>query len=469
MLFRSGSAIEEPTLWQSIEARRRKGGRDQREFRPRSYLVTPTLSAAKRALLGEYNVVWLAMKAEEFANTVLSQLADASREGLSFINSARQAIHKVRAIPDVAELAVDPHQKNEYLLGNQPIWADIQSGRAIERKHDAEVWKLVEAARSTTNSRRVIVISGISGSGKSTALMKAALKLSAAGNPVGWVDPDEEFTPKDIRTFARQQGMPYVLAIDDADLYGSQLSSLLRETAISDPPAIALVAIRSGRVDRVINETVLDPDLYAETTVPLLTDGDIDKLIDVLLSENRPGRLKGLSREKQVDLFREQAGRELLVAMIQATSGRKFSGKVIEEMAELSPEAGRIYGLVAVATAFRFGMTSQDILIALGDETNASLNALEMLITRKLLRRVADGSVFVRHRVIAEVIRDYLQANGHLGTIIQGLATVAASRSAELQQSGSRARRILRAILNHDFLQRSLGVDTTRNLPASFG
>ena len=63
--------------------------------------------------------------------------------------------------------------------------------------------------------------------------MKAALKLSAAGNPVGWVDPDEEFTPKDIRTFARQQGKPYVLAIDDADLYGSQLSSLLRETAVA--------------------------------------------------------------------------------------------------------------------------------------------------------------------------------------------------------------------------------------------
>jgi hypothetical protein len=90
-----------------------------------------------------------------------------------------------------------------------------------------------------------------------------------------------------------------------------------------------------------------------------------------------------------------------------------------------------------------------------------------MLISRRLLRRVSDGSVFVRHRVISEVIRDYLQTNGQLTGIVQGLATVAASRSVELQQRGSRARRILRSILNHDFLQRNLGKDTTRNLYGS--
>ncbi|MGC2215069.1 MAG: SIR2 family protein [Silvibacterium sp.] len=89
-----GSVLEEPTLWQSIEVRRLKGGRDQRELRPRSYLVNPTLSPAKRPLLAEFNVVWLAMTAEEFSERVLSKLGDSATEGLRFLFSPRWQLFK---------------------------------------------------------------------------------------------------------------------------------------------------------------------------------------------------------------------------------------------------------------------------------------------------------------------------------------------------------------------------------------
>ena len=258
-----------------------------------------------------------------------------------------------------------------------------------------------------------------------------------------------------------------VVAIDDADLYGSQLSPLIRELAADQSRCLVLLGIRSGRVDRVMNPNQLSGIPIAESVVPLLEDTDIDQLIEVLHRENRPGRLKGLPLDAQRKLFREQSGRELLVAMIQATSGRKFADKVIEEMTELTPEAARIHGLVSVATAFRFGLTNQDILIALGDETNAALNALEMLVRRKIIRRAPDGLVFARHRIIAEVVREALQVNGQLGGIVQGLAMLAASYSQHELRRSSRPRRILRAILNHDFLQRSLGVESTRNLYGS--
>ncbi|MGC2544631.1 MAG: hypothetical protein WA426_02205, partial [Silvibacterium sp.] len=317
------------------------------------------------------------------------------------------------------------------------------------------------------DQRGAIVISGTSGSGKSTALMRVALRFSANGAPVSWVDPEEDITPKDVRAHARLQQRPYVVAIDDADLYGSQLNALIRELVVADPPALVLAAIRSGRVDRVINPTLLRTINLAEISVPLLTDTDIDKLIDVLIRENRPGLLRGMLREKQRELFREQSGRELLVAMIQATSGKKFAEKAVEEMTDLAPESARIYGLVAVATSFRFGLTNQDVLIALGDETNSSLNALEMLTKRSLLRRVTDGSIFLRHRVIAEVVRDALQLSGQLAGIIHGLALVAATQSSQDQRTSSKPRRILRSILNHDFLQRNIGIETTRNLYSS--
>lgn len=462
-----GSALEEPTLWQSIEARRWKGSREQRELRPRSYLVTPQLSPAKRALLGDFNVVWLPMTAEEFSEKVLSQIGDAARKGLGCLLAQAQVETIRKTIPDVTELAVNPNEGSQYLLGFEPIWADIQTGRAIERANDCDIWSLVEKMWAKGGPKGLIVISGTSGSGKSTALMRVSLRLSAGGAPVSWVNPEEGVSPRDLRAHAREKREPYVVAIDDADLYGPQLTALLRELVIADVPALVLVAIRSGRVDRAITSVLLDCVPHSEVTVPLLADDDIDKLIDVLHRENRPGRLKGLPLERQRALFREQSGRELLVAMIQATSGEKFRDRTVNEMTELAPEAARIYGLVAVATAFRFGLSSQDVLIALGDETNSALNALEMLVKRSLLRRAGDGLVYARHRIIAEVIRDALQENGQLGGIVQGLALVAASQSRQESRQSSRARRILRAIINHDFLRRNLGIDTTRNLYAS--
>jgi hypothetical protein len=47
---------------------------------------------------------------------------------------------ELRALPDVSSLADNPTQNSEFLIGEQPIWADIQTGRAIIRDSDEELW-----------------------------------------------------------------------------------------------------------------------------------------------------------------------------------------------------------------------------------------------------------------------------------------------------------------------------------------
>jgi hypothetical protein len=150
--------------------------------------------------------------------------------------------------------------------------------------------------------------------------------------------------------------------------------------------------------------------------------------------------------------------------MIQATSGKRFEDKVVEEMTNLSDDAAKIYGLVSVATSFRFSLSRQEILLATGDETNTVLNSLDMLARRHILRENSDGSLMSRHRILAEVIRDRLQQSGQLSGVVYGLALLAATQvNARLRRS-AKPWRILRAMLNHAFLQRSLGIESTRNL-----
>ena len=460
-----GTSLDEPPLWQHLEMRRtRGGGRDQRELRPRSYLVTKHLSPARQALLAEFNVVWLPMYGEEFHEQVLNNLGDSIRQGLSYIAAEATFSLKPKAVPDVAEIAVNPLQGSDYLLGQQPIWADVQSGRAVERDDDLELWRMIESKLSLAGVKGALVISGTAGSGKSTALMRAALKLAAQGTSAGWVSPEGDLSPRDIRTSTSVHKEPHVIAIDDADIYGTELTPMVRELSMNPPFPLLLLTIRAGRVDRVINPALLGGVPLEEHSIPMLADSDIDRLVDVLDRENRLGILKGRSRDQQRFLFREQSGGELLVGMIQATSGRKFADKVVEEMTNLQEDGARVYGLVAVATSFRSGLSRQDILIATGDETNSVLNTLDMLLRRHVLRQNGDGSIVARHRVLGEVIRDRLQQSGQLSGTVYGLALLAATQvNARLRRS-AKPWRILRAMLNHAFLERSLGLEATRNL-----
>lgn len=458
-----GTQLEEPALWQHVELRRHRGGRGTRELRPRSYLVVPKLDAARRSLLAEYNVSWLPMDAQVFQAEILAKLQSVRESGLKSL--ARQAggnPFELRSIPLVSSLASTPEQNSEFLVGEHPSWSDIQDGRAVSRACDDELWSHLKRMLSQT-TRGVVVVTGTAGSGKSTGLKRAALRLNAEGQNVGWLDSEGSLSPHEIRVGMREKDAPAVLCIDDADMYGSELSSMVRELCLRPPYPLVMVGIRSGRVDLVLHEKLIHDVPVQEFAMPHLADPDIDGLLDVLDRENRLGLLRGKPREVQVDAFRNQAGRQLLVAMIQATSGRRFEEKAVDELIELGDDA-RVYGLIAVASAYRFSLQRNEILLGLGEATNAVLNTVDMLIRRHVVRIGHDGGVWTRHRVIAEVIRDELQKSGAIKELLQGLAHVAATQVSPDLARSARPWRLLRQIINHDFLIRIVGPDAGRNL-----
>jgi Mrp family chromosome partitioning ATPase len=332
-----GTRLDEPPLWQHLELRRGRGGRQMRELRPRSYLVTPTLDRARQALLTEFNVVWVPMTGEEFTQQILDQVRSAARQGLEKISVLGASTKsEAPALPEVAKLATNPMQGTEFLVGQEPIWADLQSGRAIERENDGVIWNGINGILKKSGCKGLVIITGTAGSGKSTALMRACLRLVAEGTNVGWIDRLSDFPARDIRACMRKDDAPRVLALDDADLYGSSLSPLVRELTTSDSAPLVVVAVRAGKVDRVLNPIVLSGIPVSEFSIPHLTDPDISALLEVLDKANRLGVLKAKSKVEQERAFREYAGRQLLVAMLQATSGGRFHEKVLEAIAQPS-------------------------------------------------------------------------------------------------------------------------------------
>ncbi len=459
-----GTRLDEPPLWQHLELRRGRG-RQLRELRPRSYLVTPSLDRARQALLAEFNVVWVPMTGEEFTKQILEQMGSAAKQGLEKLSVLGVGVKSEEPeLPEVARLATSPMQGTEFLSGQEPIWADLQSGRAIERENDAAIWGGIKGLLSKSGCKGLVIITGTAGSGKSTALMRACLRLMAEGTRVGWIDKLTDLAPREIRSSMRKDNSPHVLAIDDADLYGTYLASLVRELVTDDRNPLLIIAVRAGRLDRVLNPVVLAGIPITEFAIPHLTDNDIDALLDVLDKANRLGILKGKPRQEQERAFREYAGRQLLVAMLQATSGGRFHEKIFTELSELEKEAYIIYSLVAVSTSFRFGLSKDEILMASGDYSNTLLNSLDELLRRHVLVSAGDGTVWARHRVIADILLEEIQKTGKLSEVLSGLTFVAGTKVTPTLPRSARPWRLLRSILNHEFLIRTIGRESARNL-----
>ena len=461
-----GTELNESTLWQYVEFRKGRGGRGMRELRPGSYLVCPALNPARRLLLRELHIDWLEMTADEFARTVLKQLADASVQGHRAVQEKQQAELR-RALPHlVSELSSGaPTTSTEYLLGQEPTWADIQTGRAVPRECDSDVVDMISRLLSASGVCPPLVLTGTAGSGKSTCLMRLGLHLSAEGVPVYWIDEQSNIEPHRLREAALRHEGPVAILVDDADLWGPTASGWAREIPQLRPGVLFGAAVRSGKVDGLLDSETLHGIQPVEVSMPPLTDSDIESLIRVLDDNNRLGILKGKSSKERIEAFRREAGRQLLVAMIQATSGKKFKEKVLEELVELSERQKLLYAVICLVHSQRYSLDREEILLAAGTSDNETLNALEMLAQRHIVvRETIHSGYMARHRVIADEVVSGMVFREYIPPVLEGVCFAFANRIRQQLPRTARPWRRLIRFINHDYILQMTTPDVGRDI-----
>src|SRR5215831_18372908 len=133
-------------------------------------------------------------------------------------------------------------------------------------------------------------------------------------------------------------------------MYGRDLTNLLSDLVPGSKDFLLVFGTRSSKLDEILTQVRTDGRLSVhEHVVPPLEDADIDNLISVLEKNKRLGKLTGASASERRSAFRDQAGRQLLVAMFQATSSENFETKAQNEYVELSGTQKYVYALIAVA------------------------------------------------------------------------------------------------------------------------
>jgi hypothetical protein len=442
-----GTVLDEPPLWQQVAVRRMRDRR-RPELRHRSFLVTPRLSRSRQDVLGQLNIDWVPMTARQFAEDVLGTMQPFVEEGHRYLSQLRSSRSPTPSLLPVSELQAEERgDLAEYVLGRQPSWADITKGYAVCRAFEQGLDKQV-----LTDMPNAVIVTGTAGTGKTSTILRLAIGLQVAGKDVQYLDTEGGVAIQRLRSTIRQN-TPDVLVIDDVDIFGTAAGLLLADLTGDSPHLVVVAGVRSTHVDDLDIESNLSGRTSMVVDVPPLCDADIEALVSTLTRARRLGTLMGLPYEQQCEMLRRKSGRQLLVAMIEATSDKRFEDRVHDECSQLPSTEQFVYAIVALATRFRQFLRKDEILIAAGTERADVLQDINALVRKQILIVGQRGDLSVRHRVIADEAGRYFRQVGMHSLAIEGLLFALATKTGgDDAWQQSRERRLMIKLLSHDFL-----------------
>jgi cold shock CspA family protein len=136
---------------------------------------------------------------------------------------------------------------------------------------------------------------------------------------------------------------------------------------------------------------------------------EIEELLGKLAEYKSLGYLENLSHEQQKEELRQKAGRQLLVALYEATSGRPFQEIILDEYKSIvSPQAQSMYLTVCMlhqlGVLVRAGLISRVHNITFAEFRERFFKPLEFVVFTMEDRNSRDYVYLSRHPIVAEMV-----------------------------------------------------------------
>jgi DNA replication protein DnaC len=472
-----GTALDEQLFDQYI-ATRQSIKNDVAENRPRSFLITPSISPIReKNLKDNYNIEVVKCTTNEFLKWIekqsekiftkdevisktfatLEKLFDHPKFKQKYTRSIKefsQSFHKVELNKTY------PQKRKNYLLGSTPTWADINYELDAPRKITNDVFKSVEYLFSSGDSRiRCIAILGSAGSGKSTVLKRLCYNLVKAGRSVYHCHSENLPSVEDLVDALEMMNERVVLALDNAELVLKHLAKMAQQLDKIKFPPIFIMASRTNIFDRVSSKFA--PIINLEE-VPM-RNLDREEVIDILkkLDENNLlGKLKGLTNENRIKELEYKAKKQVLVAMREATEGKDFDKIMKSEFHDIGSDEGKLLCLcVCLATDAGFTLSKADFTSFSSKPPSEALDILNRALNGLVLRiGIKEDKLLVRHRTIADYL---IESCATPEMLKQAYIRVLTSLASEINAvtRGSRKFILYREIINHYMIYRRFSKD----------
>lgn len=344
-----------------------------------------------------------------------------------------------------------------FFKGAEAGWIDLQSQVDAERDiYDEIMINLLEDALSVDLQSTAYTILAEAGSGKSTLLRRMAFDLTKDFNQtVFWYSGERRISFNIIENLFKETGNRVFVFVDRASKYLGNLGQLKRDCSAEKIPLTLILADRPNEW----NYSGGGSFRYTKSwTLSRLSDLEIKRVIIKLEEFGCLGNLVDLHEQDRIDRFREYSDRQLLVALREATEGKKFDELIVEELESIHDQNAReAYTYICFMNAFGKGVRASTLARSLGKsiiDLAKLLGILGSLVNQK-------GEIYTaRHAIIARIVYNSVSEHSRIDILD---ALISRLDLGYLSDSHT-----FRSLMTSEELIDSLGsIDTRRRLFAS--
>jgi tetratricopeptide (TPR) repeat protein len=400
-----------------------------KEAKPRSYLVTPQMTPAEVKLWESKKITHIAMSFKDFLNELDASVPSAFR-GISILaDKTEMPIYKRLSLPEGVQISesldtflnrdVD-YLHSEYKTGRPDPksfykgvfidWSPIASNLDVPRKlTETMISELILPDEGERMERvELFVLKGYAGSGKSVLLKRLAWdaaitydKLCLFVKQNSFIDFEPIF---ELYRLSRQR---IFMFIDPISEYTEILEEIIQKAR---KEKILLTIIGGERYNEWnISCTHLDSYVTANYDDSYLNDKEIEGLINLLRLHKSLGYLEDKSIEVQREQLGKRAGRQLLVALHEATLGKPFTEIVLDEYNSIgSKRAQSLYLSVCIFhrlnVPMRAGLVSRIHGITFTEFEEQLFLPLQDIVITRMNEKIRDFEYRSRHSHIAQIV-----------------------------------------------------------------
>ncbi|SEM33394.1 Flp pilus assembly protein TadD, contains TPR repeats [Roseovarius azorensis] len=391
--------------------------------RPTHYIVCPGVSDVERSHWAAKKIEVIDLKFGEFMELLDQELPEFARD-LHFVadddgpsiranyrakvvESDQLGDYLTRQVTHVRHsMEVQVQDPKAFYLGFDTGWACMKDGLTIPRGVVDDVLYEIISAESDLTNTKLLILKGPVGNGKTIALKQVSWELSGIGKTVVAMNDGGVPSGPELEELSGLVGDRVFVAVDQVSQCVGELKN-----------AIQHLCSRNVPVTFIATETDADWNNYcdpiaefcdAEFRVRYLSRREIEALIEKLERHQSLGDLERLSKEKRIECFEERAERQLLVALHEATKGKRFEEVVIEEHSRLPADAAKLY--LDVCTLHQFGVGARAGTvgrlsgITFPEYQENLFKPLENIVQVRRDQVTGDYAYFARHAKIADFV-----------------------------------------------------------------
>lgn len=404
--------------------------------RPRSYMIGPNITDKEASLWETKKVTSIKMSFKEFMEGLETEISENDRilssiisekvqhpimskfnseslplptRLLEFLNQDVDYIH-----PNIAEKDTDPTMFYKgYFEGWDPIIKNFDVQRGITDIILSEVFLIEEEDR--IKSQELFLINGNAGSGKTVFLHRLAWE---AGNNYEklclFYKSDSSIEYNRLSEIFQLSKERIFLFVDGSTDKVDDLEYILNKSK-KDNILITIICSERTNVWNVVGEK-LQIFLDRVYTLGYLNDVEIEDLITLLSKYKSLGYLTDKSEVEKKKALSEKSGRELLVALYEATAGKPFPDIVMDEYNSIPNEdAQKLYLAISmfhrIGTYARAGNIARLYDISFNYFRDKLFRPLESVVYYSRNYSINDYVFTTRHQHIAELVFEQVLIN----------------------------------------------------------